>query len=93
MQIINIPVAISTAMSAALIPVISSSYERKEYDQTREKMASAIRATMLIAIPSCVGLLVLSHPVAMLLYPQKASLDTVSLLIKVLSIAVVLYCL
>ena len=93
MQIINIPVAISTAMSAALIPVISSSYERKEYDQTREKMASAIRATMLIAIPSCVGLLVLSHPVAMLLYPQKASLDTVSLLIKVLSVAVVLYCL
>ena len=93
MQIINIPVAIATAMSAALIPVISSSYERKEYDVTRNRMASAIRVTMLIAIPACVGLFVLSHPVTMLLYPQKASLDTVSLLIKVLAIAVVLYCL
>ena len=93
MQIINIPVAIATAMSSALIPVISSSYERKEYDVTRMRMASAIRVTMLIAIPACVGLFVLSHPVTMLLYPQKASLDTVSLLIKVLAIAVVLYCL
>ncbi|MBR3635440.1 MAG: polysaccharide biosynthesis protein [Lachnospiraceae bacterium] len=93
MQIINIPVAIATAMSSALIPVISSSYERKEYDITRTRMASAIRVTMLIAIPACVGLFVLSNPVTMLLYPQKASLDTVSLLIKVLAIAVVLYCL
>jgi len=93
MQIINIPVAIATAMSAALIPVISSAYERKEYDETRAKMARAITVTMLIAIPSCVGLFVLSRPVTMFLYNQKASLDTVSMLIKVLSIAVVLYCL
>jgi len=93
MQIINIPVAIATAMSAALIPVISSAYERKEYDETRSKMSKAITVTMLIAIPSCVGLFVLSRPVTMFLYNQKASLDTVSLLIKVLAIAVVLYCL
>ena len=93
MQIINIPVAIATAMSAAIIPVISSAYERKEYEETRMRMATAIRTTMLIALPACVGLFVLSHPVTMLLYPQKASLDTVSLLIKVLAVAVVLYCL
>ena len=93
MQIINIPVAISTAMSAALIPVISASYERKEYEKTREKMAKAITVTMLIAIPSCVGLFVLSNPVTMLLYNQRAAVDTVSALIKVLAVAVVLYCL
>ena len=93
MQIINIPIAIATAMSAALMPVISSSYERKEYDETKEKMSNAIRVTMLLAIPSCVGLFVLSHPVTMLLYNQKSSLDLVSSFIKVLAIAVVLYCL
>ncbi len=52
MQIINIPIAIATAMSAAIIPVISSSYERKEYDETLTKIASAIKVTMLIAIPA-----------------------------------------
>lgn len=93
MQIINIPIAIATAMSAAIIPVISSSYERKEYEETLTKIASAIKVTMLIAIPACVGLFVLSHPVTMLLYNQPDSRDTVSILIKVLAIAVVLYCL
>ncbi len=93
MQIINIPVAIATAMSAAIMPVISATYERGELDDTKEKMASAIRVTMLLAIPSAVGLFVLSNPVTMLLYNQRASLDIVSSLIKVLAIAVVLYCL
>ena len=93
MQIINIPIAIASAMSSAIIPVVSGCYERKEYDETRSKIANSIKVTMLIAIPSAIGLLVLSHPVTMLLYNQKASLDTVSLLIKVLSVAVILYCL
>lgn len=93
MQIINIPVAIATAMSAALMPVISSTFERGEIDSTKDKMASAIRVTMLLAIPSAVGLFVLSHPVTMLLYNQRASVNIVSSLIKVLAIAVVLYCL
>lgn len=93
MQIINIPVAISTAMSAAIMPVISATFERGEIEDTKKKMADAIKVTMLIAIPSAVGLFALSHPVTMLLYNQKASLDTVSSLIKVLAIAVILYCL
>lgn len=92
-QIINIPVAIATAMSAAIIPVISSTYERREYDDTKAKIAEAIKTTMLIAIPAAAGLFVLSRPVTLLLYPQAASVDTVSSLIKVLSITVVFYCL
>lgn len=93
MQIINIPIALASAMSAALIPVIAGSYERKSYEETRGKIASAIKVTMLIAIPSAVGLFILSKPVTMLLYPQKMSIDTVSLLIKTLAIAVIFYCL
>ncbi|MCR5798614.1 MAG: polysaccharide biosynthesis protein [Lachnospiraceae bacterium] len=93
MQIINIPIAIASAMSAAVIPVVSGLFERADFDEMRSKIAGSIKVTMLIAIPSCVGLFVLSTPVTMLLYPQKASLATVSILIKVLSIAVILYCL
>jgi len=93
MQIINIPIAIASAMSAAVIPVVSGLFERTDFDEMRSKIAGSIKVTMLIAIPSCVGLFVLSTPVTMLLYPQKASLATVSILIKVLSIAIILYCL
>ncbi len=91
MQIVNIPIALAAAMSAAIIPTIASTYERKEYKDTNRRIAKAIKVTMLISIPSAVGLFALAKPVTMLLYPQRASLESVSLLIQVLSITVVFY--
>jgi stage V sporulation protein B len=63
----------------------------KAAKETNAKIAQAIKVTMLISIPSSVGLLVLAKPVVMLLYPQKASVDTVALLIQTMSVAVVFY--
>lgn len=91
MQIINIPIAIASSMSAAIIPTIARTYEMKEKKETNNKIAQAIKVTMLISIPSCVGLFVLAKPVVMLLYPQRATVDTVALLIQTMSIAVVFY--
>ncbi len=92
MQIVNIPIAIATAMSAAIIPAIAHSHERGEYKEEKKKIAYAMKVTMLIAIPSAFGLLALAEPVTMLLYPQRASYATVAALIRVLSITVVFYC-
>lgn len=47
--------------------------------------------TMLIAIPSAVGLFVLSRPVVQFIYPQKEALDTASDLLRVLAFTVILY--
>lgn len=91
MQIINIPIAIASSMSAAIIPTIARTYEMKAAKETNAKIAQAIKVTMLISIPSSVGLLVLAKPVVMLLYPQKATVDTVALLIQTMSVAVVFY--
>lgn len=91
MQIINIPIAIASAMSSAIIPTIAHSHERGEFDMERQKIAAAIKATMLIAIPSTFGLLALSEPVTLLLYPQRMTYDIVSWLIKALCITVMLY--
>jgi len=91
MQIINIPVALASAMSAAIIPTIAGTFERKEKKETRKRVAQAIKVTMLISIPCAVGLFVLAKPVVMLLYPQRATVDMVASLIQVLSIGVVLY--
>ena len=91
MQIVNIPIALSSAMSAAIIPTIAGTYERKEYKETNKRISKAIKVTMLISIPSAVGLFALAKPVTMLLYPQRASLETVSFLIQVLCVTVVFY--
>lgn len=93
MQIVNIPIAISAAMSAAIIPTIAHTHERGEFKEGRQKIAYAIKVTMLIAMPSAFGLLALSEPITLLLYPQRASYLIVSSLIKGLSCTVIFYCL
>ena len=61
--ILNIPIAISAAVSAAVIPAVSAAFARKETEDTKEKIATAVQATMIIAIPAAVGLAVLAKPV------------------------------
>lgn len=93
MQIINIPVAIASSMSAAIIPTIARTYEVHAREETNYKIAQAIKVTMLISIPCAVGLFVLAKPIVLLLYPQKASVDIVAALIRTMAIAVVFYAL
>ncbi len=87
----NIPIAMASAMSAAIIPAISASYAVKDKRQVKAKISQAIRTTMLISIPSAVGLAVLARPVTALLFPQKASLDQAAMLLASISITVVFY--
>ena len=93
MQIINIPVAIASSMSAAIIPTIARTYEVHAREETNYKIAQAIKVTMLISIPCAVGLFVLAKPVVLLLYPQKATVDLVAALIRTMSAAVIFYAL
>lgn len=93
MQIINIPVAIASSMSAAIIPTIASTFEMKDKKETNRKIAQAIKVTMLISIPSAVGLFVFAKPVVLLLYPQRATVDLVASLIRAMAVAVVFYAL
>lgn len=90
-QISNIPIALASAMSTAVIPGVSGSFARKDIRETNRKIAAAVRTTMLLSIPSAVGLAVLAKPVVLLLYPQKESVDMVSRLLAGLSISVVFY--
>lgn len=91
--VVNIPIAIASAMSSATIPGVSITYVRREYKKTREQVAKAIRMTMLIAIPASVGLLLLAEPIMYFIFPQKEALDKASGLLMALSVTVVLYCL
>lgn len=92
-QIANIPIAIASAMSSAMIPGISGSFAQGDTAGTNRRIGTAIKTTMFLSIPSAVGLAVLAKPVTLLLYPQKASVDTVSWLLAALSISVVFYAL
>lgn len=87
----NIPIALASAMSSAILPSISEHYVRKEIDLVRAKIAEAIRMSMLISIPATVGIAVLSKPITQILFPQRASLDLASNLLCALSISIIFY--
>lgn len=89
--ITNIPIAFSSAMAAALIPGISAAFAKGNIDLTKKKVDLAEKVTMMIAIPSSVGLFVLARPIMQLLFPQKASLDMAAALLRALAITVVFY--
>ncbi len=64
----NIPVAVANSLSSSLIPSLSRAVAEKNRRQVLERISNAIRFSMIIAIPSAVGLTVLAAPVCNLLF-------------------------
>lgn len=89
--VVNIPIAIASAMSSAIIPGVAASYVKGTVAQTRKQVTRAIQMTMLIAIPAAVGIAVLPKPIMHFIFPQKESLDIASGLLAALAVTVVLY--
>ncbi len=89
--VVNIPIAIASAMSSATIPGVATSFVRKEYKKTRKQVTKAIRMTMLVSIPAAMGLGLLAQPVMQFIFPQKDSLEKASGLLAALAVSVVLY--
>ncbi|MBD5517042.1 MAG: polysaccharide biosynthesis protein [Lachnospiraceae bacterium] len=89
--LVNIPVAIASAMSSAIIPNVAASYVRGTLTQTRKQVTRAVQMTMLIAIPAAVGMAVLPRPIMQFIFPQKESLDIASGLLAALAVTIVLY--
>lgn len=87
----NIPIAIASAMSAAMIPSVSGKYATGDVKGTRSKVHTAILTTMLIAIPSMVGIFVLAEPVVSFLFPGQSNIPLAGALLRVLSVTVVFY--
>lgn len=89
----NIPIAIASSMSAAMIPSISGSFATGDKAGTHRQIHVAVQTTMLISIPCAFGMLALAQPVTELLFPQKESLALAAALLRAISISVIFYAL
>ncbi len=87
----NIPIALSSAMSSAILPNIAAKIGQGDEEGAREKTAQAVKTTMFIAIPAAVGIGVLARPITWLLFRQKASIDLASKLLAALALSIVFY--
>ena len=89
----NIPIAIASSMSAAMIPSISASFAKGDKEKTHRQIQVAVQTTMLISIPCAFGMLALAKPVTELLFPQKESLALAAALLRAISVSVIFYAL
>jgi len=65
----TLPVALSMALSAAVIPEITTSQVKMDMGAIRRKTNMALRLSMMLSIPAAVGLGVLADPIIALLFP------------------------
>ncbi|MBC8061898.1 MAG: polysaccharide biosynthesis protein [Clostridiaceae bacterium] len=72
-QFLNVPIAIITALAAAILPAIAAAVILKNKKEVRNKINYALRICFLIAVPAAVGLAVLSSPVFTLIFGKGYS--------------------
>lgn len=75
--LINIPIAIASAMAASSVPTLTASFVGRDMGRVREQIHAATRFVMVIAFPCTVGLAVLAKPIFLLLFSSTA--DTADL--------------
>lgn len=69
--LINLPQVISVAMAMSLVPSISDAFSRKDRESIKRTTNTGIRTTLLIGLPSSIGLFILSKPIIGLIYYSK----------------------
>lgn len=87
--LVNVPIALANAMCSSIVPVLTGLMVHQEYREIRKKTDQAMRFTMLIAIPSSVGLAVLARPIISLLF--RGEIDMAVNLLHVGSVSVIFY--
>ena len=70
--IINLPIAINLAFSAALVPAISAALVKNDRKDASKKISFSISSSILVVLPCAIGFIVLADPILRILYPNAS---------------------
>lgn len=70
--LVTFPIAINTAFSTALVPAISESIAKKDYNTARRRMSFSLFASILIIFPCAIGFTMLANPILRMIYPTAS---------------------
>jgi Membrane protein involved in the export of O-antigen and teichoic acid len=72
--LINFPQVLTQAIAMSLVPAIAAAYKQKDINFLNYNVRLGIRTAIIIGLPCSLGLMTLSEPIMLMLYPmQKAS--------------------
>ena len=89
---INVPLSISSALAASLIPSLVATVQTGNRKQIHNKINMVSRFNMLIAIPCAVGFVILAKPLLDLLYFTQDNTKP-ALMLQLGALSVVFFCL
>ncbi|AJA49782.1 stage V sporulation protein B [Clostridium pasteurianum DSM 525 = ATCC 6013] len=67
--LVNVPLTLSIALCASLVPIISEAYILNRKKEVLHKLQLAIKVSMVISIPSFCGLFFMAGPILSLIFP------------------------
>jgi len=70
--LINVPLTLSIALCASLVPIIAEAHILKRREDVVNKVQTAVRMAFVIALPSMLGLYFMAYPVLNLIFPGHA---------------------
>ncbi len=73
-QMVNLPVAIATAMASATLPSVVASFTTGDMAGVKRKITTVLKMNMMIAIPASFGLMALASPIMSVLFPRLLNL-------------------
>lgn len=86
--LVQLPPVLTTALSMSIVPVIAESKVKEDNVAIENDVRSAFRLSVLIGLPSSVGLAVLSGPIMAMLFPREpASAGEVLLYLSFVSLS------
>ncbi|MFZ5354782.1 MAG: putative polysaccharide biosynthesis protein [Bacillota bacterium] len=69
---INLPQVLTVSLAASLVPAISESLARRDFESIKKKSELGIRLSIIIGFPSAMGLTILAKPIMLLMFPKEA---------------------
>lgn len=89
--LVNLPQVFSMSVAMSLVPAISSSYAKKNKKMVQNTISTGIRITLLIGLPSALGLYVLAKPIISLLFFNNTMevITNTSEILKILSFGII----
>lgn len=71
--LVTLPMSLNMAISTSLVPAISAAKANKNLENIKKKVNYSLAVTMLIALPSSIGMIIFANPILQLLFPNASA--------------------
>lgn len=88
--LINFPQVLTQAIAMSLVPAVAAAHKQRDMTFLNYNVRLGIRTSIMIGLPCALGLMTLSEPIMLLLYPfQKASAQSAAPCLFVMAFGVI----